>query len=174
MKMRSVWRRAAVFAVNHVFVGTRFFGIKRRLLRSAGYRIGEGTKVVGPIDCTGKLEIGSECWIGKNLSVHGNGTVHIGDRCDIAPDVTFLTGGHQIGDAQRRAGIGETYDISVGNGTWIGARSTILGDRSIGESVVIAACACVVSDVPANVLVGGVPAKQIKEFTDVEPQLEKK
>lgn len=166
MKIRSVWRRVAVFAVNHVFAGTRFFEMKRRLLRSAGYKIGDGTKIVGPIDCTGKLEIGNDCWIGKNLTLHGNGTVRIGDRCDIAPDVTFLTGGHKIGDAQRRAGIGETYEISVGSGTWIGARSTILGNRAIGDGAVIAACACVVSDVPANVLVGGVPAKVIRKYTE--------
>lgn len=167
MKIRSVWRRAAVFAVNHILAGTRFFGAKRRLLRSAGYKIGDGTKIVGPIDCTGKFEIGNDCWIGKNLTVHGNGTVRIGNCCDIAPDVTFLTGGHKIGDAQRRAGIGETYVISVGNGAWVGARSTILGNRAIGDGTVIAACTCVVSDVPANVLVGGVPAKQIKELSDV-------
>lgn len=40
--------------------------------------------------CTGTLCIGANCWIGRNLTVHGNGSVIIGDNCDIAPDVTFL------------------------------------------------------------------------------------
>lgn len=173
MKIRSIWRRVAVFTVNNVLAGTKFFGWKRGLLRSAGYQIGAGTRIVGPVYITGRLVTGNDCWIGKNLTIHGNGTVQIGNCCDIAPDVTFLTGGHKIGEGKRRAGMGETYEISVGNGTWIGARSTIMGDRSIGEGVVIAACACVASNVPDHVLVGGVPAKQIKELSDVEPWFEK-
>lgn len=134
------------------------------MLNSIGFDIGEGTKVVGPIDCTGTLKVGKNCWIGKNLSIHGNGSVVIGDNCDIAPDVTFLTGGHTIGSAERRAGQGETYRITVGNGTWIGARTTILGNTIVGNSCVVAACACVHKDVPDHTLVGGVPAKEIRKL----------
>ena len=134
------------------------------MLNSIGFDIGEGTKVVGPIDCTGTLKVGKNCWIGKNLSIHGNGSVVIGDNCDIAPDVTFLTGGHAIGSAERRAGQGETYRITVGNGTWIGARTTILGKTAVGNSCVVAACACVHKDVLSHSLVGGVPAKEIRKL----------
>ena len=49
---------------------------------------------------------------------------------------------------------------------WIGGRSTIVGNTIIGDSCVIAACACVVHDVEANVLVGGVPAKVIRRLDD--------
>ena len=164
MKLRSVKRRLAMFCVNYIFAGTRAFGIKRRLLRSAGYEIGEGTKVVGPVHCTGSLKIGPDCWIGTNLTVHGNGEVEIGANCDLAPDVTFLTGGHAIGTGERRAGTGETYRIRVGKGCWIGARATLGRSVTLGDGCVIGACACVVSDVPANVLAGGVPAKLIREL----------
>lgn len=164
MKLKSLKRKMSIYAVNHILDGTRCFSAKRRLLRSAGYQIGENTKIVGPIFCTGTLCIGANCWIGRNLTVHGNGTVIIGDNCDVAPDVTFLTGGHIVGTTERRAGEGESYKIAVGNGTWIGSRSTILGNTTIGDGCVVAACACVVGDVEKNVLTGGVPAKKIRDL----------
>ena len=153
MKLRTIRKRIVIFIVNHVLNGTRFFAAKRRLLRSIGYEIGENTKIVGPIHNTGTLRIGANCWIGCNLTVHGNGTVTIGDNCDIAPDVTFLTGGHQMGDHSRRAGKGESYHITVGSGVWIGGRVTLLLNTSIGDGSMIAACACVSKDVPADTLV---------------------
>ena len=105
--MRGLWRRIVLFMVNKVYAGTssKHFEAKRRLLNSTvGFEIGEGTRIVAPIECTGTLKTGKACWIGKNLKVNGNGSVVIGDNCDIGPEVTFQTGGHEIGDASRRAG----------------------------------------------------------------------
>ncbi len=166
LHLRGIWRAFALFLVNHVFAGSRprYFGIKRRLLNSIGFEIGAGTRVVGPIECTGRLKVGKDCWIGKNLKVNGNGSVVIGDNCDIAPEVTFQTGGHKIGDPSRRAGGGIISAQIVGNGVWIGGRSTIIGNTTIGDSTVIAGCACVVHNVEPNVLVGGVPARVIKRL----------
>ncbi len=164
MKLKTLKRYTAIYLVNHVLAGTRSFAAKRRLLRSAGYDIGEGTKVVGPVFCTGRLSIGANCWIGRNFTVNGNGSVTIGDNCDLAPDVTFCTGGHKVGSHERRAGQGESYDISVGSGVWIGIRATVLGNTAIGDGSVVAACACVTWDVPADSLVAGVPAKIVKEY----------
>ena len=158
------------FLVNRVYAGTesKHFEKKRRLLNAIGHDIGEGTRIVGPIQCYEKLTIGKNCWIGKNLILNGNGNVVIGDNCDIAPEVTFLTGGHEIGFHERRAGEGISYSIVVGNGVWIGARSTILGNTKIEDGAVIAACACVNKDVNADTLVGGVPAKMIRKLENGE------
>lgn len=164
MKLRTLKRICAMFCVNHIFAGTRFFSVKRKLLRFAGYEIGEGTKVVGPVFCTGKLRIGDNCWIGRDLSVDGNGTVDIDDNCDIAPQVSFLTGGHAVGGPERRAGAGETYSIRVGSGSWIGARATIAKNITIGSGCVIGACGCVVCDIPDHSLACGVPAKVTREL----------
>lgn len=163
---RSIKRKISMFLVNKVLAGTRpcFFEPKRKLLNSIGHSVGEGTKIVGPIETYSKLTIGKYCWIGKNLKVNGNGSVVIGDCCDIAPEVTFQTGGHEIGSRERRAGDGLICNQSVGNGVWIGGRSTIIGDVTISDGSVVAGCACVVKDVPPNVLVGGVPAKIIRSL----------
>lgn len=164
--MKGIMRRIVLFLVNHVWVGTKNFEKKRKVLNLIGYEIGEGTKIVGPFYNTGKLVIGKNCWIGRNFTVHGNGVVKIGDNCDIAPDVTFLTGGHEIGDIRRRAGKGEIYSISVGCGTWIGARTTIMKNICVGKGCVVAACSCVVNDIEDNVVIGGVPAKRIRRLND--------
>lgn len=159
-------KRIVMFLINKVFVGTRseFWEIKRKLLNCIGYSIGEGTKIVGPIECSAKLTVGKDCWIGKNLRINGNGIVSIGNRCDIAPEVIFQTGGHEIGTAERRAGNGMKYSQTIGDGVWIGGRTTIIGNTSVGSGSVLAGCACVVKDVPENVLVGGVPAKIIRRL----------
>ena len=153
-----------MFLVNKIYVGTKHFERKRKLLNKIGHRIGEGTKIVGPIECTGTLIVGNNSWIGKNLKINGNGVVIIGNNCDIAPEVTFQTGTHIIGDSNRRAGIGTNCCQKVGNGTWIGVRATIINAVKIGNGCVVAACACVNKDVSDNTVVGGVPARVIKEL----------
>ena len=155
-------KRIGFFLINHILCGTNFFETKRKILNKMGYQVGQGTRVVGPIVCTTSLKIGNDCWIGKNFFCNGNGDVIIGNNCDIAPEVIFQTGGHQIGTADRRAGDGCIFKQTVGDGTWIGGRSTILGNTNIGRGCVIAGCSCVVKDVPDDVLVGGVPAKVIR------------
>ena len=161
MKRNRVKRRYAAFVINHFYQGTHFFKRKRSLLRWAGYEIGEDTKVVGPFFCTAELRVGRACWIGRGFSIDGNGSVSIGDCCDIAPYVNILTGSHLIGDSSRRAGEGINTDVTIGNGTWVGARATIVGDSDIGSGCVIGACAMVKGSVPDNAMYGGVPAKPI-------------
>lgn len=58
LHLKGIWRRAALFLVNKVLAGTmgKCFEIKRRLLNSTGFEIDEGTKIVAPIECTGKLD----------------------------------------------------------------------------------------------------------------------
>ena len=165
-----------LWLVNHIYAGDdkpQHFEKKRKLLISIGIDIGEGTKIVGSIYPNGQLIIGKDCWIGKNFMVNGIGKVTIGDNCDIAPEVIFQTGGHYVGDEKRRAGEGVVFNQSVGSGTWIGGRSTILNNTIIGNSCVIAGGSCVVHDVSDNMLVGGVPAKIIRKLEVKEHQNEK-
>lgn len=150
--------------INNFLKGTRFFKLKTFLIRLIGFRVGQNTKIVGPVKVgtCAKLSIGDNCWIGANLTVHGNGNVTIGSNCDLAPDITFLTGTHEIGGPLRRAGIGKSTRIVVGNGCWLGANSTYLGDLVINNSSIIGACSFVNKDVMGNSIYAGNPAKKIK------------
>ena len=161
---RYVKRITVLFLVNKIFAGTepRFFSTKAKLLRSIGYKIGQNTSIVAPIICTGKLEVGDNCWIGANFTVRGNGSVKLGNNIDVGPDVTFLTGTHHIGDSNRRAGLGYNCNMTIGDGCWIGGKSTFVNKIAIGKASIIAACACVCKNVPESVIVGGIPARIIK------------
>lgn len=164
----GTWKKICLFSINNIFVGTGRLNvaIKRELLGTINCKVGKGTTIVGPIYPKGTAEIGCNCWIGAGLRIEGNGHVIIGNNCDFAPEVVFITGGHEIGDATRRAGKGEKYLITIGDGTWCGCRATIGKNIKIGNSCVIAACACVMKDVLDNSVVGGVPAREIRRMSD--------
>ena len=87
--MNKITRLIVLFIINNFLSCTRFFKIKRFLLSLAKIEIGKNTKVVGPLNFGNKIDItiGDNCWIGKNLSLDGNGEVIIGDNVDIAPQV---------------------------------------------------------------------------------------
>lgn len=164
MTLKGMKKRIGLFLTNHLFAGTRCFEIKRHLLKFAGFRIGERTKIVGPVFITGNLTVGEDCWIGCDLKVHGNGHVVIGKNCDLAPDISFLTGSHKIGSHERRAGEGFNSDITVGDGCWIGAGAGIMPGVQIGDGCIVAAHACVTENVPNDTLTGGVPSRVIRKL----------
>ncbi|MED4689083.1 hypothetical protein [Peribacillus frigoritolerans] len=164
--MKKILFYVILTILNKFFKGSRFFSLKNFFLRVIGIEVGEGTKIVGPININyvSKIKIGNECWIGKNFTIDGNGNVAIGDRCDLAPNITINTGGHQIGDNHRRAGIGLKCNTIIESGTWIGTNVTIVNGANIGESVVVAAGSVVINNIKKNTLVAGVPAKVKREL----------
>ena len=52
--------------------------------------------------------------------------------------------------------------LGTGNRVWLGANVTVLQGVTIGDNAIVAAGSVVTNDVPANAIVGGVPAKMIK------------
>ncbi|PBB06612.1 maltose acetyltransferase domain-containing protein [Salimicrobium humidisoli] len=89
--------------------------------------------------------------------------IQFGDRCQVAPGVHIYTATHPL-DARERA-TGKEYGkpVTIGNDVWIGGRAVINPGVSIGNRAVVASGAVVVKDVPADTLVGGNPARIIKE-----------
>ncbi|MCU4742808.1 acyltransferase [Natronoglomus mannanivorans] len=69
-------------------------------------------------------------------------------------------------DAKIPGNYGERSPIIVNEDAWIGADATILGGTTIGEQAIVGAGAVVTEDVPPRTVVGGVPAKKLKEVTD--------
>lgn len=86
--------------------------------------------------------------------------VQIGNRVRIAPNVRFHAAGHDPSDAH----LGDAAaTIVVEDEAWIGAAAIILPGVRVGRGAVVAAGSVVNRDVPANVIVGGVPAKVIRQ-----------
>ncbi len=150
---------------------TRFFGLKRTLLRALGIAIGDETRVCGGVRFfgAGRIVIGRDCWIGLNTCFYtsSDGHVEIGDRCDIAPDVVFMNGSHRMGNTNRRAGEGTAGTIRVAAGCWIGVRSVLLGNATIGFGTMVGAGSLVLGrQWPDNALLLGVPAAVVKTLSD--------
>lgn len=163
-KLKHLVRNICQLIINIFFVGHHFWGIKRCLLRVAGATIGKNVRVVGPIYYTASLIIGSDTFIGRKFEVHGNGKLTIGDKCDIAPEVSILTGSHEIAGHQQRAGKGKSFSISIGDGCWIGGRVTIMGDTTVGNGAIIGACSLVNKTIADDVLAAGVPVRVIRKL----------
>lgn len=110
------------------------------------------------------VKIGMGSFINYNCFFDGNATIEIGDNVAVAHQVMFCTSTHKIGSSTKRAGEWYVQPITVGNGCWIGARSTILPGVSIGAGCVIAAGSMVLKDCEPNCLYAGIPAKKVKEL----------
>ena len=96
----------------------------------------------------------------NNVKISCFEKITIGNDVKISEDVLIRdSDNHTI----LREGYKKTAPINVGNHVWIGARSVILKGVTIGDGAIIAAGAVVTKDVPPHTLVGGVPAKIIKE-----------
>jgi maltose O-acetyltransferase len=106
------------------------------------------------------VSLGRDSWISPGVVFHSHqsAAITVGERCDIGAGVAFIPGGHAIGGSHRRAGAGFAKPIEIGDGTWIGAHSVILGGVRVGSGCIVAAGSVVTRDIPDNSLAAGVPA----------------
>ncbi len=143
------------------------FPFKAFLLRSRGYMIGKNVKVASSVKIKLKyLSIGDNSYINfDTLITGGDVLIQIGNNVDIAPRCSIISGSHEIAGSSHRAGKGLSLPITIGDGTWIGAQSTILGGVTIGPGCVIGAGSLVRDDIPENSFAAGVPAKIIRKLT---------
>jgi acetyltransferase-like isoleucine patch superfamily enzyme len=136
--------------------------IRHLLKKITGSEIDESVVVFTPL----YINYGRNTKIGKNVFINFDcvfldlGGITIEDNVLIAPKVSLLSEGHPIAVNERQSLI--PGHIHISKNAWIGAGATILPGVTVGENAVVAAGAVVAKDVPANTIVGGVPAKIIK------------
>ncbi len=102
------------------------------------------------------IHIGAYAVIGVGARFWSFNEIRIGKFCMFAADVTLTNGGHDRNTFEPFSG-----PLVIGNGCWIGNGARIIGPLTIGENAIIGAGAVVVSDVPQNSIVVGVPARVI-------------
>jgi len=129
--------------------------------------IGEKTELLyGVLLMTygGNIKIGKNCSINPYTVLYGHGNLTIGNNVLIAGHTLIIPANHKFDDINIPINRqGETKKgITIEDNVWIGSGCRILDGVTIGKGAIIAAGAVVNKDVTSNTIVGGVPAKFIK------------
>ncbi len=129
-----------------------------------GYTVPATFRVFPPFytDFGKNISVGEDVFINACCHFQDHGGVTIGDGCQIGHNVVFATLNHGIKPEERKHTI--PAPIVLGKNVWVGSNSTILQGVTIGDNAIVAAGAVVTKDVPANTVVGGVPARAIKQI----------
>lgn len=110
------------------------------------------------------LIIGNNCHIGKNCFFDLRDRVIIGNNVVISMQCTFITHIDMSKSYLSQIFPQKQKRIKINNNCYIGAKSTILMNVEVGENSFVASGAVVTKNVKSNIMVGGVPAKMIKEI----------
>ena len=123
--------------------------------------LGTGTK----IRChEGVVSIGAKSVLGQECTISAYQRVEIGRECVIADRVMLIDFDHGVVDVERPIRQQGIYkrDVVVGSNVWIGYGACVLRGVTIGDNAIIGTNSVVTRDVPANTVVGGVPAKVLR------------
>jgi acetyltransferase-like isoleucine patch superfamily enzyme len=117
------------------------------------------------------IRIGRDCLIGEYCVIRGQGGVHIGDRVYTSPASQIIAVNHVFSDVERpfiEQGI-EAKGIHIEDDVWIGSAAVITDGVRVGRGAVVAAGAVVTADVPPHTVVGGVPARVLRQLGETPP-----
>lgn len=153
----------------NIFNNMDFDNINKRteMLKSILGSVGERTEIMPPFWCDfGKnIYIGHDTYINHGVVILDCDKVNIGNCVRIASGVAIAVVTHPVDPEER---IDNTYNlispVTIEDNVWIGANSVINVGVCIGKNSTVAAGSVVLEDVPANVVVGGVPARIIKKL----------
>lgn len=139
---------------------------RKQLLKKLVKNSGKGLWIEPPFYC----DYGYNIHTGKNVFFNFNccildvNIVRIGNDVLVGPNVQIYTATHPLDAATRKSWLEFAKPIRIGNDVWIGGHAVICPGVTIGDGAVIAAGAVVTKDVAENVVVGGNPARVIKQI----------
>ncbi|MGD6847841.1 sugar O-acetyltransferase [Rossellomorea aquimaris] len=110
------------------------------------------------------IHVGNHFFANFNCVILDVCEVRFGENCMLAPGVHIYTATHPVNPIERNKGPEFGKPVKIGDNCWIGGGAIINPGVSIGDNVVIASGAVVTKNVPSNVVVGGNPARIIKEI----------
>lgn len=117
-----------------------------------------------------RVDYGYNIHVGANFYANFDCTfldvcpITIGDNVMFAPGVQLYTATHPIDPVERNSGLEYAKPITIGNNVWIGGSAIVVPGVTLGDNVVVAAGAVVTKSFPDNVVIGGNPARVIKEI----------
>lgn len=149
--------------------GFVFFGrqLEIQIARGAEVRFGRFVWIGdrSKIRChEGEVEIGEKTVIGQECTISAYRRVRIGPECVIADRAMFIDFDHGVVEVERPIRVQGIYmrDVEVGSNVWIGYGACILRGVRVGDNAIVGTNSVVTKDVPANAVVGGIPARIIR------------
>jgi acetyltransferase-like isoleucine patch superfamily enzyme len=167
---RYVWRRLLTPAGwrwetdGPVFFGK---GLQLQIAKGGTVRfgrfvwVGDGTK----IRChEGEVEVGAKTVLGQECTISAYRRVRIGEQCVIADRAMFIDFDHGVVEIERPIRQQGIYmrDVQVGSNVWIGYGACVLRGVRVGDNSVVGTNTVVTRDIPANAVIGGVPARILR------------
>ena len=140
--------------------------VRRRLQQALFATVGEQVFIEPPFYCDyGKhISFGDHVFLNFNCTILDVAPVTFGHHVFVGPAVQIYTVNHPLDAATRRSGVEQALPVQIANDVWIGGGAILCPGVSIDEGAVIAAGAVVVKDVPARAVVGGNPARLLKQL----------
>lgn len=169
--IRTLWYFCnALFLLNPLNPSS---SLKITLLRLFGARIGRGVVIKPSINVKypWHLAIGDHSWIGEGVWLDSLAYIEIGRNVCISQGAYLCTGNHDWNDIAFKLII---KPIKVGDGAWIGAKTTILPDAKIGSHSIVCAGAVIANFTEPYTIYSGNPAcatgtRKIKYSTSNQP-----
>ncbi len=123
--------------------------------------LGEGTKVRAH---EGEVHIGAKTVIGQECTITAFQHVSIGRECILADRVMLIDFDHGVVEVERPVRVQGIYkrDVRLGHNVWVGYGACFLRGVTVGDNAVIGTSTVVTKDVPADAVVGGVPARVLR------------
>ena len=149
----------ALFFINPL---NPFSSLKKVLLRFFGAKIGTGV-VIKPgvnIKYPWKLTIGNHVWIGEDVWIDNLDEVVIEDNVCLSQGALLLCGNH---DYKKTSFDLIVKPITIKEGAWIGAKSTVCGGVTCASHSVLAVGSVTAKDLEAYSIYQGVPAQKVRE-----------
>ncbi|WP_019432660.1 acyltransferase [Streptomyces sp. AA0539] len=155
-------RQRRLTAAGTAEIGERCFVSERAAVHPDRLRLGDGSYIAAHAYVTGTVTTGADCTINPFTTVRG--TVTLGEAVRIGAHTSLLGFNHSTApDRPIHRQPTSSRGITIGDDVWIGSQVVILDGVTIGDHCVIGAGAVVTRDVPDWAMVGGNPARFIRD-----------
>jgi maltose O-acetyltransferase len=146
------------------FVPNRF---RAKLLRIFGVKIGKGVHIHSGVRFRdGSVSIGNGVFINRGCGFDpGSAEIRVGDNVALGEGVLLLGASHHVGPSSNRAKGTKSAPISIGSGSWVGARTVVLGGVSIASGCIIGAGSVVTKSTEPDGVYAGVPARLLRRLS---------